>query len=266
MHVNTVEELLESAPAQFEAVTGIITNIYERKTGGNDRRQWSVQNITLRGAWKTIRCAIWNHPELDAAWKDKTVYIIAGRGKRDVQMLATEEDDYKGEKRLILKVQDKATFTTKDPTTTTPPQVQSPPTTNQAPPLPQAPQNAPAMPPEQHHQAPPTTVTQPPPPQPPPQSPTNAREAWAESDKHFQIIRRSYLRSIMVANRIMKDCKEMGLAFPEDGLQGIATSMFIEFARRGGLMQVPDCDPAQPAKPVATPQSNEFGNDQEYRY
>lgn len=257
MHVKTVEELLESGPMEFEAVTGTIEGIEDRRTGGEGSREWSVQNFWLQGHTKTIRCALWNQGELADGWQGKKVYIIAGKGVKKTQFLSTEFGTGKYEKYLNLKIQSKATFTTKDPTATTPPPVQSVPPP-QSPP--QAPQHTPAMPPEQHQPAPPTTVTQPQAP-----APTNAREAWADADKHFQVIRRAYLRSIMVANQLLRDCKRLGLAFPEDGIQGMSTSTLIEFSRRGGLMQVPDCDPVPPAQNTQQ-HTNAVDNEDEFRY
>lgn len=264
MHVKTVEELLESGPMEFEAVTGTITGIDDRRTGGEGSKQWSVQNFWLQGQEKKIRCALWNQSELDAGWQGRKVYIVAGKGVKKTQFLSTEFGTGKYEKYLNLKIQSKATFTTKDPSaqsSTPPPQpqppVQSPPS-HQDPPLPPAPQHTPAMPPEQHQQeAPPHQASA-------PSAPTNVREAWVKADATLQTIRRGYLRCAMVANRILEDCKTLGIPFPEDGLQSMTATIFIQFKDRGGLMQVPDCDPVQPTKHAV--REKEVDNDQDYRY
>lgn len=270
MHVKTVEELLSSQPMEFESVSGTITAIYERKTGGNEKRNWSVQNFLLKGSsGKTIRCALWNQGELDPGWKDLEAYIIAGKGKREVQMLATEFGQGQYADKLTLKVQDKATFTTKDPRVehaNPPPQVQAPIQPAIA---------APAQPqPQVQHQNPaPSPATQRPP-EPPQQQPANPRQAWAQADATLQVIRRGYLRCAMVANRILEDCRRMGIAFPDDGIQSMTATLFIQFKDRGGLLQVPNCDPMEPqhsphtTNPPTQPSQPEQGDgtDSEYKY
>ena len=271
MHVKTVEELLSSQPMEFESVSGTITAIYERKTGGNEKRNWSVQNFLLKGSsGKTIRCALWNQGELDPGWKDLEAYIIAGKGKREVQMLATEFGQGQYADKLTLKVQDKATFTTKDPRVehaNPPPQVQAPIQPAIA---------APAQPqPQVQHQNPaPSPATQRPP-EPPQQQPANPRQAWAQADATLQVIRRGYLRCAMVANRILEDCRRMGIAFPDDGIQSMTATLFIQFKDRGGLLQVPNCDPMEPqhsslhpANPPSQPDQPDQGDgtDSEYKY
>lgn len=260
MRVTTVDELLGSQPMEVECVTGTIVAIYERRTGGNEKRQWSVQNFLLKSATgKTIRCALWNQGELEAAWKDREVYIIAGKGKRDVQMLSTEFGEGQYADKLTLKIQDKATFTVKDPRVVS---AGAPP----PPPVPD-PGQAPTVTPPPVQEAPSQT---PPPTQPPHnQSVDNPRKAWAQADATLQTIRRGYLRCAMVANRILEDCRRIGIPFPDDGIQSMTATIFIQFKDRGGLLQVPNCDPIEPKHTEQQPndQRNQVdGTDSEYRY
>lgn len=270
MHVKTVEELLSSQPMEFEAVTGTITAIYERRTGGNEKRNWSVQNFLLKGSsGKTIRCALWNQGELDPGWKDLEAYIIAGKGKREVQMLATEFGQGQYSDKLTLKVQDKATFTTKDPRA----EHSTPPTQVQAPVQPATAAPAQPQPPVQHQNPSPAPANQRPP-EPPQKTPSNPRKDWSQADALFLAIGRAYVRAGMTAHFCLKKFKEMDIPFPDDGIQAMTTTIMIAFKDRGGMLHVPNCDPMEPqhsqqtTNPPTQPNQPEQGDgtDSEYKY
>lgn len=275
MHVKTVEELLSSQPMEFEAVTGTISEIKERRTGGDEKSSWTVENFILKGiSGNSIRCALWNQGELDPTWKGREVYIIAGKGKRDVQKLSTEFGKNQFANQLTIKIKNRAIFTTKDPraehSTPPPPKVQDPVQPATAATVQPQPQ---PQPPVQHQNPSPAPANQRPP-EPPQKTPSNPRKDWSQADALFLAIGRAYVRAGMTAHFCLKKFKEMGIPFPDDGIQAMTTSIMIAFKDRGGMLHVPNCDPMDPqhsqqtTNPPTQPTQPEQGDgtDSEYKY
>lgn len=136
-----------------EGVKGRVTKLgkYNQSKHG-DQRPWTMQTLELNDGTGAIEVKFWNLPEWPAALKNRTVYILSTPSDRDGSLcgIMTKEEEYRGQKYMILNTTEKAQLTETEPAQTT-----------QAPPPPQQPALPvqPVQPPPQQ-QPPPQTLAQ----------------------------------------------------------------------------------------------------------
>lgn len=254
MRVTPISEILKlTKDTPLDAVAGIVTGVFERKTGTGNFGPWAIQNIYIGNGQQTIKVMLRNSPEVVADSKGHKIYILAGIGKNGKPCgLKVAEDTYQGKTSIIVSANENATVTFDEPDWLAG-QEPSEPATRSHP--------AHSSPPV-HPVAPPAVFTPPAPTtQPPALSPTVApvqptappvtrgggsrdvRAAWAQVDAGLNKLRRLRLRTLACAIRIAEDMASSGHAVSPDHIEKIDSWMAIECCRNGLLAHVPDCDP-----------------------
>lgn len=254
MKVTPISEILKlKKDTPLEAVSGIVTGVFERKTGTGQFGPWAIQNLYIGDGERTIKVMLRNSTEVVADGKGHKVYILAGIGKNGKPCgLKVAEDTYKNETSIIVSANENATVTferpdflggddgqaqrshpapesnVQDDVPMEPTPVVQPPVKPAAPPA-SPPVAKPAASPNPHASA--------------SAAPQTTRQAWAQVDSGLNKLRRLRLRTLACAIRIAEDMAASGHAVSPDHIEKIDSWMAIECCRNGLLAHVPDCDP-----------------------
>jgi len=261
MRVTPIKEILTLAKdTPLDAVAGIVTGVFERKTGTGSFGPWAIQNIYIGDGNRTIKVMLRNSPEVVADGKGHKVYILAGIGKNGKPCgLKVAEDTYQGKTSIIVSANENATVTFDEPealagTEESAPATRSHPASEPAS-EPEMPDDVPmSYPPTQQQAQPVAHSTATKPTAAVPVTPTappvtrgggarDTRSAWAQVDTGLNKLRRLILRTLACAIRIAEDMAASGHAVSPDHIEKIDSWMAIECCRNGLLAHVPDCDP-----------------------
>lgn len=228
----------------LDAVAGIVTAVYERKTGTGNFGPWAIQNLYIGDGERTIKVMLRNSAEVMQEGKGHKVYILAGVGKNGKPCgLKVGEDTYQGKTSIIVSANDNATVTFDEPDYLASAEPSEPATHSHPAPA------APAVPPVA---APPPLVQTPLPTPPPtatapapakPAGPRDTRAAWAQVDHELNALRRIRLRSLAAAHAVRNAASLTGIHITPDHFQVIDSWMAIAMEKKGFLINVPDCDP-----------------------
>lgn len=243
MRVTPIREILTLAKdTPLEAVSGIVTGVFERKTGTGSFGPWAIQNIYIGDGNRTIKVMLRNSPEVVSDGKGHKVYILAGIGKNGKPCgLKVAEDTYQGKTSIIVSANENATVTFDEPEALAGTEENAPATRSHSAQEPEMPDDVPmdnppaVMPPSA---AKPVAAHKPVPAQ-----PTTTRQAWSQVDTGLNKLRRLRLRTLACAIRIAEDMANSGHAVSPDHIEKIDSWMAIECCRNGLLAHVPDCDP-----------------------
>ncbi len=93
--MKTIPEILNSpSGTKFEATSGKVARVYERKVGGNGQRGWSNQKAELQdSSGAKIKILVWNHPDLTPL-TGLDVVLQAGQGRQGPEPLVLEHGSY----------------------------------------------------------------------------------------------------------------------------------------------------------------------------
>lgn len=252
MRVTPIKEILTLAKdTPLDAVAGIVTGVFERKTGTGNFGPWAIQNIYIGDGQQTIKVMLRNSPEVLADGKGHKVYILAGIGKNGKPCgLKVAEDTYQGKTSIIVSANENATVTFDEPEALAGTEENAPATRSHPATEPELPDDVPMSHPPTQQQAQPVASAVPPAATKPAASPklsTSApqttRQAWAQVDAGLNKLRRLRLRTLACAIRIAEDMASSGHAVSPDHIEKIDSWMAIECCRNGLLAHVPDCDP-----------------------
>ena len=245
MRVTPIKEILTLAKdTPLEAVSGIVTGVFERKTGTGNFGPWAIQNLYIGDGERTIKVMLRNSTEVVADGKGHKVYILAGIGKNGKPCgLKVAEDTYKNETSIIISANENATVTFDRPDCLG--GDDGPATRSHPAPKPEMPDDDVPMetPPVVQPMAKPVASPAPKPHATAATAPQTTRQAWAQVDGGLNKLRRLRLRTLACAIRIAEDMAASGHAVSPDHIEKIDSWMAIECCRNGLLAHVPDCDP-----------------------
>ena len=92
-----------------------ILGIYDRKTGKGEYGDWSLQNLLVQDETDKLYLVLCNRPEMPQDYKGKEILIKSTlNSKNKLVGVKTVEEEYKGNKTIKLKVDNRAEIIDED--------------------------------------------------------------------------------------------------------------------------------------------------------
>lgn len=237
-------------------VVGTIKTIYEQKTGESNGKPWAIQNLTISDGTTTLD-VMNKGEEISKAWKGRKIIIEAHHGERGWTGVYASDDDYKGKVTRKLRLTSTATVSLYEETGGG--EHEHEPEPERQP----ARQTTAARPPQQ--QAPPPAKA--------PAPAGRPRTEHAPAPKPGSVGAMQFVNGeVTQAANLLLVCigkvqnyvapavlERTGLELSAEECQKHATSLFIQMARDGMLIQMPKTEfvfrkPAAPAEPPPAPE------------
>lgn len=90
--------------ASVSSLSGVVENVYERKTGTSKGRAWSIQNIVLKDRTGQIKLMLSGRKECPKTTEGKVVTFSSVNGEKGPQGVFVKDDEYNGKTTRIVKV------------------------------------------------------------------------------------------------------------------------------------------------------------------
>jgi len=93
-------------------ITGKLVNLWERKSGENDRGGWSFQRGYIAAPDGTkVPLQLKDREELPQSWRDKTITITSKDGQKGLNGIKVIDEEYNNETQRKLRITPTATIT-----------------------------------------------------------------------------------------------------------------------------------------------------------